>query len=60
MSAEELKYKILLTPNNYLTWMFAMEAKLIGIDAYNIVTGVTGCAVDTAVEEKKDYVKLNT
>ncbi|KAH9451218.1 hypothetical protein Pst134EA_017823 [Puccinia striiformis f. sp. tritici] len=60
MSAEELKYKILLTPNNYLTWMFAMEAKLIGIDAYNIVTGVTGCPVDTAVEEKKDYVKLNT
>ncbi|KAI7946273.1 hypothetical protein MJO29_010800 [Puccinia striiformis f. sp. tritici] len=59
MVAEDLKYKILLTSDNYLTWMFAMEAKLIDIKAYDIVTGVTVCPPDQAADKKEDYVKLN-
>ncbi|KAI7940950.1 hypothetical protein MJO28_013235 [Puccinia striiformis f. sp. tritici] len=59
MSTEELRTRILLTPDNYLTWMFAMEAKLIGIDAYDIVTGVIACPPDSAADKKKDYTKLD-
>ncbi|POW02164.1 hypothetical protein PSHT_12180 [Puccinia striiformis] len=59
MSSEELRTRILLTPDNYLTWMFAMEAKLIGIDAYDIVTGVIACPPDSAADKKKDYTKLD-
>ncbi|POW21112.1 hypothetical protein PSHT_02740 [Puccinia striiformis] len=59
MTTEELRTRILLTPDNYLTWMFAMEAKLIDIDAYDIVTGVNACSPDSAADKKKDYMKLN-
>ncbi|KAI7961016.1 hypothetical protein MJO28_001505 [Puccinia striiformis f. sp. tritici] len=36
-----------------------MEAKLIDIEAYDIVTGTTLVPNDLAAEEKKEYVKLN-
>ncbi|POV95244.1 hypothetical protein PSHT_15769 [Puccinia striiformis] len=52
MTTEELRSRILLNPNNYIPWLFAMEAKLIGIDALEIVTGVTPAPAEHAANKK--------
>ncbi|KNE88697.1 hypothetical protein PSTG_17887 [Puccinia striiformis f. sp. tritici PST-78] len=59
MSTVELKSRILLTSTNYIAWLFAMEAKLLDIEAYGIVTGKTPIPSDTAVEKKNSWQKLN-
>ncbi|KAI7949278.1 hypothetical protein MJO28_008099 [Puccinia striiformis f. sp. tritici] len=59
MTTEELQSRILLNPNNYIPWLFAMEAKLIGIEALEIVTGVTPTPSEQAADKKGDYCKIN-
>ncbi|KNE93620.1 hypothetical protein PSTG_12996 [Puccinia striiformis f. sp. tritici PST-78] len=59
MTTEELRSRILLNPNNYIPWLFAMEAKLIGIDALEIVTGATPAPAEQAADKKGDYYKIN-
>ncbi|KNE95131.1 hypothetical protein PSTG_11609 [Puccinia striiformis f. sp. tritici PST-78] len=59
MTTEELRSRILLNPNNYIPWLFAMEAKLIGIEALEIVTGATPAPAEQAANKKGDYYKIN-
>ncbi|KNZ58699.1 hypothetical protein VP01_1877g11 [Puccinia sorghi] len=53
------KTKILLTPNNYVTWLIPMEAKLHKIRALDIVTGKNLPPSNEKGDDKSNYVKLN-
>ncbi|KNZ47540.1 hypothetical protein VP01_6326g1 [Puccinia sorghi] len=53
------KTKILLTPDNYVTWLIPMEAKLHKIRALDIVTGKTLPPSNEKSDDKSNYVKLN-
>jgi len=53
------KTKILLTTENYVTWLIPMEAKLHKIRALDIVTGKTPPPPDELVEDKTNYTNLN-
>ncbi|KNZ62255.1 hypothetical protein VP01_1294g7 [Puccinia sorghi] len=53
------KTKLLLTSENYMTWIIPMEAKLHKIRALDIVTGKIPPPLDEKQDDKSNYVKLN-
>ncbi|KNZ48748.1 hypothetical protein VP01_543g4, partial [Puccinia sorghi] len=53
------KTKILLTTENYVTWLIPMEAKLHKLRTLDVVTRKTSPPPDELAKDKTNYIQLN-